>query len=168
MVMCCGLRCGQPAARRRRLELAWQAQAWTGLQPALAVTRNLVPGAGTALQPTPSLRLSARELRRCGQPSRLDWQPELLQRWRWRFDVALPALAASTALRLFSSSRFCIRSTASFSARGKSGAGSPNFVPGLQSAPREILSKMHSCAASANLALPKLPPTLAAASGRMG
>ena len=46
--------------------------------------------------------------------------------------------AASTALRLFSSSRFCIRSIASFSARGKSAAGSLNLVPAANATPRQM------------------------------
>ena len=67
--------------------------------------------------------------------------------------------AASMTVLLFASSRFCIRSTASFSARGNSGAGSPNFVPAFNP-PHASSVKNELLCGIRNLALPKLPPDL--------
>jgi len=72
--------------------------------------------------------------------------------------VVLDFVAASMALLLFLSSIFCIRSIASFSARGNSGAGSPNFVPAL-SPPMRCSSKMH-CLRQRKCLLPELVPDL--------
>jgi hypothetical protein len=78
-----------------------------------------------------------------------------------------PPLAASTTLKLFCSSIFCIRSTASFSARGKSGAGSPNFVP-ARNPPHAISVKKACLAASAISPCPSCRHTFAADSGKIG
>ena len=77
------------------------------------------------------------------------------------------SLAASTALRLFSSSRFCIRSTASFSARGKSGAGSPNWVPAFNPPHARSVRNALLCRVC-DLAQPKLPPDLGGGVGQDG
>src|ERR1039458_7310873 len=75
--------------------------------------------------------------------------------------------AASITLLLFSSSIFCIRSIASFSARGNSGAGSPNFVPAFNP-PHARFTKNDFFAASEISPCPSCRQTFAAESGRIG
>ena len=83
------------------------------------------------------------------------------------FSASCLLLAASIAFLLFSSSRFCIRLIASFSARGKSGAGSPNRVPAFN--PPHARSVRNACfAASAISPWPKLLPHLGCRIGQDG